>query len=106
MNASIRGLILVMGVVAALFGTTNGCEACSVKGVCYSADEQWLEKCWTKTCIVDSTGYQTSWATSIVKTQCEDINGKCIDHGQRNSDGCTCNITGTKTEYICDGYGK
>lgn len=38
--------------------------------------------------------------------ECEDTNGKCIDHGQQNTDGCTCNISGTRTEYICDGYGK
>lgn len=44
-----------------------GCPGCSVKGICYFPNQEWLQGCWTKKCIVYPGGF--GWRTNIVKTR-------------------------------------
>ncbi|XP_063418926.1 uncharacterized protein LOC134701722 [Mytilus trossulus] len=109
MNTLAYGLVLLAVIVVVqsqLPGIIKGCPGCSVKGVCYFPNQEWKQGCWTKKCVLYSSGDLQGWKTPIVKTQCPDNLGRCVDHGQQVSDGCFCKVNGWQWSVIGKCYGK
>ncbi|XP_071173732.1 uncharacterized protein [Mytilus edulis] len=99
---AVSGLVLLIAVTVVCQVTEQTCrnDQCkSVKGVCYDNEEEWMEGCTKKTCKVGDHG----WRTEIVKIQCKDKDGTCIDDKQPMPayGNCVCHVKTNGWSMTC-----